>query len=353
MPERPMTHGGVRILIVDDNEDNRYTLARRLRREGWTNLVMAENGREALDRIVKERFDLILLDIMMPEVNGYEVLARLKADPGTRDIPVLMISALSDIESVVRCIELGAEDYLLKPFNPVLLKARINACLEKKRLHDQELSYLAEIERQRCRAEALLHAILPAQAVAELESSQAVTPRRYEDVVVVFADVVGFTAACDRLAPEKIVENLDLLASAFEDITTQHGLEKIKTVGDGLLATASLLLPNPDPVMSSIECAVSTITSARGLPIPWDVRVGIHVGPVVAGVVGRQKFSFDIWGDTVNVAARLAGYGTSAGINLSAAAWKQVSTRIQAVPLGPIQIRGKGDLEIHQIVLSG
>jgi adenylate cyclase len=351
MQERLMIQNDVRILIVDDNEDNRYTLARRLQREGWTNVASAENGREALDRIVKERFDLVLLDIMMPEVNGYEVLEKLKADPRTRDIPVLMISALSEIESVVRCIGLGAEDYLPKPFNPVLLRARIGASLEKKRLHDQELSYLAEIERQRSRAEALLHAILPAQAVDELESSQTVTPRRHEDVVVVFADVVGFTAACDRLAPEKIVENLHLLASSFEDITTQRGREKIKTVGDGLLATAGLLLPNPDPVMSSIECAASTIASARGLPIPWNVRVGIHVGAVVAGVVGRQKFSFDIWGDTVNVAARLAGYGTSTGINLSAAAWRQVGTRIQTIPLGPIQIRGKGDLEVHQVVL--
>jgi class 3 adenylate cyclase len=312
---------------------------------------MAENGREALDRIAKERFDLVLLDIMMPEVNGYEVLERLKADSGTRDIPILMISALSEIESVVRCIELGAEDYLPKPFNPVLLRARIGACLEKKRLHDQELSFLAEIERQRSRAEALLHAILPAQAVVELERSQTVTPRRYEDVVVVFVDVVGFTEFCDRLAPEKIVANLHVLASTFEDITAQHGLEKIKTVGDGLLATAGLLLPNADPVMSSIECAASTIASARRLPIPWDVRVGIHIGPVVAGVVGRQKFSFDIWGDTVNVAARLASYGTGGGINMSMAAWKQVGPRIQAVPLGPIPIRGKGNLEVYQVVV--
>jgi class 3 adenylate cyclase len=347
-----MTHDKARILIVDDNEDNRYTLVRRLHREGWTNLVTAENGREALDKIGNERFDLTLLDIMMPEINGYEVLERLKADPRTRDIPVLMISALSELESVIRCIELGAEDYLPKPFNPVLLRARISACLEKKRLHDQELSYLTEIERQRSRAEALLHAILPAQAVAELESSQAVTPRRHEDVVVMFVDVVGFTAACDRLSPEKIVENLHLLSSSFEDITAQNNLEKIKTVGDGLLATAGLLLPNADPVMSSIECAASTIASARLLPIPWNVRVGIHIGPVVAGVVGRQKFSFDIWGDTVNVAARLASYGTSAEINMSAATWKHVSTRIQATSLGPIQIRGKGDLEVYQIILA-
>jgi class 3 adenylate cyclase len=288
---------------------------------------------------------------MMPEVNGYEVLERLKADPGTRDIPILMISALSEIESVVRCIELGAEDYLPKPFNPVLLKARIGACLEKKRLHDRELSYIAEIERQRRRAEDLLHAILPAQAVAELESSQTVTPRRYDDVVVVFADVVGFTALCDLLAPEAVVANLHLLASTFEDVAAEYGLEKIKTLGDGLLATAGLLLPNPDPVMASIGCAAATIGAARRLPTPWDVRVGIHIGPVVAGVVGRQKFSFDIWGDTVNVAARLASYGTSAGIHMSAAAWKQVDARVKGEPLGLVPIKGKGDLEVYRIAL--
>jgi adenylate cyclase len=347
-----MIYAGVRILVVDDNEDNRYTLTRRLHREGWADVATAENGREALYKIAQQRFDLVLLDIMMPDVNGYEVLKQLKSDPATRGIPALMISALSEFESVVRCIELGAEDYLPKPFNPALLRARVAACLEKKRLHDQELSYLEEIERQRSRAEALLHAILPAQAVDELESFQSVTPRRHENVVVLFADVVGFTAYCDILAPEEIVANLHVFATAFEDNATEHGLEKIKTIGDGLLATAGLLLPNEDAVMSSIECAASTITSARRLPIPWDVRVGIHIGPVVAGVVGRQKFSFDIWGDTVNVAARLAAYGTSASINVSAAVWEKVKTRIKAVPLGPVPIKGKGDLEAYRVVIS-
>jgi len=346
-----MTDAGVRILVVDDNEDNRYTLTRRLQREGWTDLATAENGREALTLIAQERFDLVLLDIMMPEINGYEVLKQLKTDSATRDIPVLMISALSEFESVVRCIELGADDYLPKPFNPALLRARVRACLEKKRLHDQELSYLTEIDHQRRRAEALLHAILPSQAVDELEQSQTVTPRRHDDVVVFFADIVGFTAYCDLLAPEEIVANLHVYASTFEDIASQHGLEKIKTVGDGFLATAGLLLPNPDPVMASIACAMATIDSARSLPLPWDVRVGIHVGPVVAGVVGRQKFSFDIWGDTVNVAARLAGYGRQSGINLSAAAWERVRTRIDAASLGPVPIKGKGDVEAYRVSL--
>jgi class 3 adenylate cyclase len=170
--------------------------------------------------------------------------------------------------------------------------------------------------------------------------------------VVVFADVVGFTELCDLIAPEEVVANLHVLASAFEDIAGQYGLEKIKTVGDGLLATAALLLPNADPVMASIRSAAATIGSARGLPTPWDVRVGIHIGPVVAGVVGRQKFSFDIWGDTVNVAARLAAYGTSASVNISAAAWEKVKTRIKAVPLGPVPIKGKGNLEAYRVVVS-
>ena len=348
-----MIDTSVRILVVDDNEDNRYTLTRRLQREGWADLATAENGREALHRIARERFDLILLDIMMPEINGYEVLKQLKTNMSTRDIPVLMISALSEFESVVRCIELGAEDYLPKPFNPALLRARVRACLDKKRLHDQELSYLAEIDHQRRRAEALLHAILPSQAVDELEQSQTVTPRRHEDVVVLFADIVGFTAYCDLLAPEEIVANLHVYASSFEDIASQHGLEKIKTVGDGFLATAGLLLPNSDPVMASIECAISTIASARDLPLPWDVRVGIHVGPVVAGVVGRQKFSFDIWGDTVNVAARLAGYGRQSGINLSSAAWERVQTRIDSVPLGAVPIKGKGNIDAYRVSPQG
>ena len=166
-----------------------------------------------MDRIANERFDLVLLDIMMPEINGYEVLERLKADPATRDIPVLMISALSEFESVVRCIELGAEDYLPKPFNPVLLRARIGACLEKKRLHDQELSYLAEIERQRRRAEELLHAILPGAGggrTRELADGDARVATRMSS-----CSSPTWSASpryCDLLAPEEVVANLHCAA---------------------------------------------------------------------------------------------------------------------------------------------
>jgi CheY-like chemotaxis protein/tRNA A-37 threonylcarbamoyl transferase component Bud32 len=132
------------ILVVDDSAENREMLSRRLEREGYDS-VSAADGREALDLIAKNDFDLVLLDVLMPEVDGYQVLEQLKNDPATRDIPVIMISALVDMPSIVRCIERGAEDFLPKPFDPVLLRARLSACLEKKRLRDAEKEYLEQV----------------------------------------------------------------------------------------------------------------------------------------------------------------------------------------------------------------
>lgn len=149
------------LLVVDDNDDNRYTLTRRLTREGYTNLMTATNGREALDLLKAKPFDLILLDIMMPDMNGYEVLERMKASAELRDIPVIMISALSEVESVIRCIELGAEDYLPKPFNPTLLRARVGASLEKKRLRDEVRASLVRLKQEMDAARKLQLGMLP------------------------------------------------------------------------------------------------------------------------------------------------------------------------------------------------
>jgi len=133
------------ILVVDDNEMNRDVLTRRLERQGHV-IVPAENGERALEEVEKQPVDLILLDIMMPKLNGYEVLERLKANPQHRHIPVIVISALGELESVVKCIELGAEDYLFKPFNPILLKARLNSTLEKKRVRDIKPELLDQLD---------------------------------------------------------------------------------------------------------------------------------------------------------------------------------------------------------------
>jgi CheY-like chemotaxis protein len=159
---------GPALLVVDDNEDNRYTLVQRLRRLGYTDVATAVDGRDALARLAARDFDLVLLDVMMPELNGHEVLERIRADERLRHVPVIMISALDQVESVVRCIELGAEDYLPKPFNPVILRARVTTCLEKKRLRDQEILYLDDVARVTSAAAAVEGARFEAGMLADV-----------------------------------------------------------------------------------------------------------------------------------------------------------------------------------------
>ena len=206
------------VLVVDDNDDNRFTLSMRLESCGYSNVVTAENGREALEKMRAGPVDLVLLDIMMPELDGYGVLEELRTDTALREIPVVMISALEDINSVVRCIELGATDYLTKPFNPVLLKARVDNCIEKARYKAQEAAHLARIESEKRRADELLTTVLPRSIARALKLNSRLAPQRYEDVAVLFCDVVGFTAYSEKHPPETVFAELEALVDRFEEI---------------------------------------------------------------------------------------------------------------------------------------
>lgn len=347
--ERLVREGeGGHILVVDDNETNRDLLTRRLERQGYQ-VSVAENGLEALQKIGENEYDLVLLDIMMPELNGFQVLEQVKSDDRTMHIPVIMMSALTEVDSVVRCIEIGAEDYLTKPFNPVLLRARISACLEKKRLRDREVMHLRQIEDEKKRADELLHVILPNEIVEELKSTNAVTPRLYENVAVLFCDVVEFTPFCEQRAPEEVISHLQALIEAYEDLTLRYDMQKIKTIGDSFMATAGLLNQVQNPVLNCVRCGLEMIATARELPAGWTVRVGIHVGPVMAGVVGHRQYLFDLWGDTVNTAARVESHGANGAVNVSERAWQAISGQCTGRSLGRIFVKGKGEMQIHRV----
>jgi class 3 adenylate cyclase len=285
---------------------------------------------------------------MMPVMNGYEVLEHIKSDMALRDIPVIMISAVDEMESIVRCIKAGAEDHLPKPFNASLLKARIGASLEKKRLRDQESIYLKQIEVEKKRADDLLHATLPAAAVHELKATNAVRPRRFEDVAVLFCDVVGFTSYCDKHTPEEVVSHLQALVIEFEEIAARYGLEKIKTVGDAFMATAGLLQHVEVPAAASVQAGFDMIAASRQLEAGWDVRVGIHIGPVVGGVIGRKQYLFDIWGDTVNIAARIVDQADPGTVLVSDTVWRNLGDLFRGSSKGLVELKGKGDIELIQ-----
>jgi class 3 adenylate cyclase/CheY-like chemotaxis protein len=338
------------ILVIDDNESNRDMLSRRLTREGHT-VMTAEDGEKGLAALERSACDLILLDLVMPGISGFEVLRRIKQSPASRFIPVIMISAVDEIDSIVRCIELGAEDYLLKPFNPVLLQARINASLEKQQLRKREQSVVHDLEMEREKTEKLLLNILPKPIASRLKTGEDLIADRFQDVTMLFADLVGFTPLSTRLQPRQLVDVLNRIFSAFDQLTLELGLEKIKTIGDAYMAAAGLPDPRPDHAKAAAEMALAMVAKMRefkgSIGENLQLRIGVHSGPVVAGVIGTHKFVYDVWGDTVNTASRMESHGAADEIHVSPTAYRHLRNDYTFSPRGPIDIKGKGMMETY------
>ena len=337
-----------RILVVDDNESILGLLSRRLSREGHS-IATASSGGQALSAMETEDFDLVLLDLMMPDMSGYEVLQRLKADDHLREVPVIVVSGLDEVDAAIRCIEAGAEDYLTKPFNPTLLRARLASCLERKKWRDRERDYLVRLEAEKERADALLHNILPGQIVTRLNGGEAVIADRVDNVSILFCDLVGFTRLASRLAPARLVESLNRIFSSFDAIAAELGIEKIKTIGDAYMAAAGLPQPRADHALALAELAVRMQSALERINAdggsPLQMRIGMHTGPVIAGIIGRHKFVYDVWGDTVNVASRLESHGLPGRIQVSEEMFRALEGRFAFEPRGLVRLRGKGLLQ--------
>lgn len=347
----PWPHQPGRILVVDDVAANRDLLSHRLQREGHC-VVTAESGLSALEKLTKEEFDLILLDILMPDMNGIEILSRLKSENRWRHVPVIMISGLSEVAAVARCIEAGADDYLTKPFNPILLRARINSTLEKKRWLDREHSYLQRIETEKQRADSLIHAILPDQIVTRLQGGEEIIADRFEEVSILFADIVGFSPIAARLPPSDLVRRLDAMFSKFDLLTQEHRVEKIKTIGDAYMAACGIPEPSFDHADRIVALGMSMLEALRDMAPEHDrfrVRIGIHSGPVVAGLIGRLRFVYDVWGETVNIASRLESQGVADSIQISEATRRAFRGQWRLEPRCALDLRGIGKIETYLV----
>ena len=229
-----MAERGARLLVVDDNKVNRLLLARSLELQGHS-VALAENGRVALEMLRREPFDLLLLDIEMPEMDGLQVLEQLKADRQLRDLPVIVTSVIEGLDNVVRCIELGAEDYLHKPVNPVLLKARIDASLEKKRLRDQQKE--------------LVRRFATSEVAQDLDASGFALGGHRVQATVMFSDIRGFTSMAEQLPPEETIELLNTYYTLMFDAISGQGGVVNQMVGDGLMAVFGAPLPLADPAV--------------------------------------------------------------------------------------------------------
>ena len=296
------------ILIADDNRVNRLLLNRSLEEQGHT-IVFAEHGREALDLLRSQGVDLLLLDVLMPELDGYQVLAELKTDAHLRDIPVIMTSSLDELDSVVKCVEMGAEDYLTKPINPVLLNARITASLEKKRLRDQQRELISKFATK--------------EVADDLLTSGFALGGKHVEASALFCDIRSFTTIVEAREPAETIDLLNDYYTLMMDAIGGEGGIVNQMVGDGLMAIFGAPLPREDHRLRAVLASRQMVElirlfnegqAAQG-KLQIEIGVGVASGQVVAGYTGtQQRATYTCVGDTVNIAARLEGlnkyYGT-------------------------------------------
>ena len=351
-----------KILVVDDTEMNRDMLSTLVEADGHK-AFLAENGRLALESIKTNSFDLILLDVMMPEMNGYQVLELLKADADLRAIPVIVLSALDEIGSVVRCIELGAEDYLPKPFDPVLLRARIGACLEKKQLRDQEVRLRSELENWNKTLEARVH-----EQVTQLErlgrlkrffspqlaelivSGDADDPLKTHrrEITVVYLDLRGFTAFAETAEPEEVMAVLHEYHAAMGKLILEYDGTLEHFAGDGMMIFFNDPVPIANPAEQAIRMTLAMRERVRELTVKWrklgyelDFGVGIAQGYATIGAIGFEgRWEYGAIGSVPNLAARLCGEAKPGEILVAQRVLGSMDELVESESVGELSLKG-------------
>ncbi len=298
------------ILVIDDDPLNRRLLTASLERQGHRT-SSAGDGESALAMLAEEPPDVVLLDLVMPGMDGMEVLERIKGDDALRHLPVIVISGVDDAESVVRCIEMGAEDFLPKPFDPVILRARVNAGLNRKRLHD--------LERERVRS--VFARFLPesvAGALLDRTDGDATIPAESLTGTVLFGDLRGFTPFAEARPVDQVIEVLNRYQGLMTDAILDHGGTLVDYMGDGVMAAFGAPVPTDDHADQAVAAARSMATEQLGEFNAWleaseigegfRMGIGLSSGPVMSGSVGSERrMDYAVIGDTVNTASRIEG----------------------------------------------
>ena len=345
-----LRHAPARLLVTDDNKVNRLLMTRALELQGHS-VRCAENGRMALEALRQEAFDLMLLDVEMPEMNGFQVLEALTADPALRDLPVIVTSSLEGVANIARCIELGAEDYLHKPVNAVLLRARIGSSLEKKRLRDQQKEMVRRF-------------VTPEVAQDLAQSGFALGGRRVHSTVM-FADIRAFTAMVESQPPEEAIELLNSYYTLVFDAINRHGGVVNQMIGDGLMAIFGAPQPLADHEAAAVRAAlgmvemIEVLNSERAASAKSALRIGVGIatGETIAGYTGtQQRATYTCIGDTVNLAARLESHTKEVKrtILIDAATRSALQGRVAVEALGSAQFRGKAaPVEVFAVPWAG
>ena len=331
------------VLIVDDIEENLRVLTETLTEEGFYPL-QAKSGERAIVIAKKAQPDLILLDIKMPGMDGYETISKLKEDPETASIPVIFISALNQIEDKVKGFTSGAVDYVSKPFQKEEVIARVSTHLSLRKAQ-------RNVELEREKSEKLLLNILPAKVAEELKEEGICKPQYFENVTLFFSDFVGFTQVSVEMEPETLISHLNEMFSKFDEIMEKYNCERIKTIGDAYLAVCGI--PHVDSnhaeniLKASMEIRDYLEERKKTIKPEWEARMGVHSGSAVGAIVGTKKYIYDIFGDLVNTASRMESNSEPNKINVSESTWSLVKDKFTFEKREPVMVKGKGLMEMY------
>jgi adenylate cyclase len=308
------------VLIVDDDKVNRLVVRKPLELEGFE-VVEAANGREAAQQVAKRTPDVILLDVMMPGINGYEVCRLFKSNQTTATIPILMVTVLGEREQRLQGIEAGANDFLTKPVDVRELKLRVRNAVHMKQLYDQ-------LKAERQRSEELLLNVLPRTIAERMKLGERDIAEYYPDVTILIANLSGLTELASLVAPEQVVYLLTELFSSFDSLVEARGLEKIKTFGSQYMAAGGPAFSGAEHAEATVELALDLKNEVAQFNAQYHtstlLRIGICTGPVVGGVIGRKKFAYDLWGGTVNEATRLQAQAGPDEVRIAGATYEQL-----------------------------
>ena len=341
----------MKVLVVDDSRTLRRLLIRELNQIGITNIFEAADGQDALDMVRADKFDLMLCDMEMPNLDGISTLGVIKADEKLRYLPVIIVSGTDTFDKTVKCIEMGAEDYLPKPFNSTLLKARVYSSLERKRLRDLEEERLREIIMEKEKTEKLMLNILPRSIAELLKEKEQLIAGTYERTTILFSDLVGFSAMSSKMSAADLVTLLNDLFTRFDLRGELLGIEKIKTIGDAYMAVAGCPFERDDHAQLIADMALGMFddllefNKARDTKI--EMRIGIHSGPITAGVIGKTKFCFDLWGNSVNTASRMESTSEAGRIQVSPTTFAELNGLFDLEERELIECKGLGKILTH------
>ncbi|MCB1177773.1 MAG: response regulator [Leptospiraceae bacterium] len=395
----------IKIVFAEDSPVQGVMLKRILKEEGFC-IEWGKNGKQALELIEKTHPSIIITDVEMPEMNGFELCKKVKSNEKLKNIPLIICSSLSNPEDILHGIELGADGYVTKPYDKKFLVQRIRTLLENpirlentENLETVELNYSGkkynivadsvhilnmlistyentlkqnnelfeaqllvkkqkkELEHSYKESERLLLNILPKKIASELKEKGQTEPITIPSATVIFTDFKGFTKIAENLTPGDLVNQLDQCFSHFDSITEKYGIEKLKTIGDAYMCVGGVPEESSthpiDCVIAALEIQsfmimMKEIKENINLPY-WELRLGVHTGPLVAGVIGKKKFAYDIWGDTVNTASRMESSGTVGKVNISGYTYELVKDFFEFEYRGKINAKNKGEIDMYYV----